>query len=42
MCFGLDMGGGSVWDEIVEFLSLLVCLSRMNHVESSIKKEKWL
>ena len=41
-CFGLDMGDGSVWVELVEFLSLLVCISRRNHVESSIKKENQL
>ena len=36
------MGDGSVWVELVEFLSLLVCISRRNHVESSIKKENQL
>ena len=40
--FGLDMGDGSIWIELVEFLSLLVCISRRDHVETSIKKENQL
>ena len=36
------MGDGSIWIELVEFLSLLVCISRRDHVETSIKKENQL
>ena len=35
------MGGGSVWDRMLEFLSLLVHLSLSNNVDSLNKKEKW-